>query len=282
MDFKEKMRNRIIKLALDEDKIDEDITTNSLLKFDTIVKAEVIAKEKGIISGTNIFKSVFKKIDKKIKIDILKGDSTVVKKGDVIIIITGFKSSILRGERTALNFLQRLSGIATMTSRYASLLKGSGITLLDTRKTTPGMRYLEKEAVLSGGGTNHRMNLSDMAMVKDNHIKMAGSITNAVNLIRKKYPKKKIEVEVTNLDELSEALKARSDIIMLDNFDTELLSKAVSMKGSKVKYEISGNVTIKNIKKKCVKGIDFISSGALTHSFKSLDISLEILNDKGV
>lgn len=280
MNFRDKLLNRLIDLALEEDRVHEDVTTNSLLDFDSSVTAEVISKENGIIAGTKVFSTVFKRVDKKVKVDILTTDGSHVKPGDTVIRITGLKSSILRSERTALNFIQRLSGIATLTNKYVSKIKESGITLLDTRKTTPGMRYIEKEAVLAGGGTNHRMNLEDMAMIKDNHIKMAGSITDAITNVRKIFPEKKIEVEVTNISELSEAIKSKADIIMLDNFNTNLLKKAVSMKTSSVKYEISGNITIKNLLLKCIKGIDYISSGALTHSFRSLDLSLEIMDDK--
>ncbi|MEN8154075.1 MAG: carboxylating nicotinate-nucleotide diphosphorylase [Acidobacteriota bacterium] len=269
--------SELIKLALEEDNVKNDITTGSLLDFDSIINAEVICKETGIISGTDTFRSVFLVLDHSLECNVLKNDGSMVKKGDKVIILKGLKSSILKGERTALNFLQRLSGIATLTDRFIKKLDSDEIKLLDTRKTTPGMRYLEKKAVRDGGGTNHRMDLEDMAMIKDNHIKMAGSIENSVRNVRFRYPEKKIELEVTNLNELSIALKLDVDIIMLDNFDIHLIKKAVTMKPDNIKYEISGNVTLENIKSKNIPGIDYISTGALTHSFRSLDLSLEIL-----
>lgn len=270
------LERKIILLALEEDEVQNDVTTNALSEFDSEITAIVFAKEKGIISGTEIFSSTFNIVDNSIKIEILKCDGALVKKGDSVIKLYGPKTSILKGERTALNFLQRLSGIATLTKKFADIMEGSGITLLDTRKTTPGMRYPEKKAVVDGGGSNHRMNLMEMAMVKDNHIKMAGSISKAVDLIRKNCENIKIEVEVTDILELKEALSKNVDIIMLDNFNNNLLNEAVSLKSPEVKYEISGNVTLENIHSKLRNGIDFISSGALTHSFRSLDLSLEI------
>ena len=279
MDFKDKLMLQIIDLALLEDKITEDITTNSLLEYDNRVSAYSVAKGEGIVSGIPVFIEIFKKIDPTTRIQVLKNDGDNVKRGDVILDIRGQESSILKAERTALNFIQRLSGIATQTGKYVDKLKPHKITLLDTRKTTPGMRYLEKKAVRDGGGSNHRLNLEEMAMVKDNHIRMAGTITKAVRKIKENFPQKKIEVEVKDLSELEEALALRVEIIMLDNFDADLLQEAVKMKTHSpgdVKFEISGNVTLENISQKAIPGIDFISVGALTHSFKSLDISLEI------
>lgn len=268
----------IINLALTEDKAWEDVTTNSLLDYDTNVTAGVIAKEDGIISGIGIFTAVFQTIDPQVTINIIKDDGCPVKKGDLVLEITGKESSILKAERTSLNFLQRLSGIATLTHRFVEKLKPFPTRLLDTRKTTPGMRYLEKKAVKDGGGTNHRMNLEDMAMIKDNHIAMAGSISNAVKKVREKFPGKKIEVEVKNLIELEETLSLSPAVgmIMLDNFDTTLLEKAVTITNHRVKLEVSGNVNLENIQEKAGAGIDYISVGALTHSFKSLDLSLDI------
>ncbi len=270
------LEKRIILLALEEDEVNNDITTNSLSEYDSEISALVIAKEKGIISGTETFSSTFSAVDSSVIIKILKKDGSPVSKNDHVIELFGLKSSILKAERTALNFLQRLSGIATLTYKFTDLMKNSGIVLLDTRKTTPGMRILEKKAVLDGGGENHRMNLMEMAMIKDNHIKMAGSISKAVDMIRKNSKNIKIEVEVTSIQELKEALSKKVDIIMLDNFNTNLLNEAVKLKYTGVKYEISGNVTLDNIHEKLHKGIDYISSGALTHSFRSLDLSLEM------
>ncbi len=268
----------IIALALEEDGVDDDITTLSLLDYDNPVVAEVTAKAPGMISGMMIFCEVFRIVDSRVTVEVVKGDGSAVIVGDTVANIRGMESSILRAERTALNFLQQLSGIATSASMYAARLKPYGAVLLDTRKTTPGMRYLQKKAVKDGGGSNHRLNLSDMAMIKDNHIKMAGSITAAVKAVAGKNPGKKIEVEVRNLDELSEALSVASsiDVIMLDNFDLPSVERAVNMCAGRVKIEISGNVTLDNIETKAKTGVDFISVGALTHSFQSLDLSLNI------
>jgi nicotinate-nucleotide pyrophosphorylase (carboxylating) len=276
--FEESLTRQIIDLALSEDKAWDDVTTDSLLDYDANVTAGVAAKQDGIISGTGIFTAVFQTIDPQVTVKILKDDGSPVKKGDLVLEIAGMESSILKAERTALNFLQRLSGIATLTHQYAEKLKPFQVTLLDTRKTTPGMRYLEKKAVKDGGGANHRMNLEDMAMVKDNHIAMAGCITNAVKKVREKFPDKKIEVEVKNLIELEEALSLTPavDMIMLDNFNPAILEEAVAINNRRVKLEVSGNVNLENIREKAAAGIDFISVGALTHSFKSLDLSLDI------
>ncbi len=276
--FEDSLIQPIINLALAEDKVWEDVTTNSLLDYDAQVTAGVTAKEDGIISGTGIFTAIFQTIDPQVNIKILKKDGNPVKKGDMVLEITGMESSILKAERTALNFLQRLCGIATLTHRFVEKLKPFPTTLLDTRKTTPGLRYLEKKAVKDGGGANHRMNLEDMAMVKDNHITMAGSISNAVKKIRQKFPGKKIEVEVKNLTELQETLSLTPavDVIMLDNFNPTLLKEAAGINNHRVKLEASGNVNLENIQEKAASGIDFISVGALTHSFKSLDLSLDI------
>lgn len=282
--FEERLMQEIINLALEEDRVRDDVTTNSLKDYDNQVTAAVIAKENGIISGTGVFITTFITVDPVISINVFKGDGSEVKKGDIVLEIKGMESSILKAERTALNFLQRLSGIATLTKKFVDKLKPYHTTLLDTRKTTPGMRYLEKKAVKDGGGTNHRMNLEDMAMVKDNHIEMAGTISNAVKKIREKYPGKKIEVEVKNLTELEEALSLDVDMIMLDNFNTGMLEYAVqavkhSQNLHRPKLEISGNVDLENIEQKAAVEVDFISVGALTHSFKSLDLSLKIRGD---
>jgi nicotinate-nucleotide pyrophosphorylase (carboxylating) len=282
--FEEQLMQEIINLALAEDRVREDVTTNSLKDYDNQVTAAVIAKENGIISGTGVFIATLITVDPTISVNVFKGDGSEVKKGDLVLEIKGMESSILEAERTALNFLQRLSGIATLTKKFVDKLKPFHTTLLDTRKTTPGMRYLEKKAVKDGGGSNHRMNLEDMAMVKDNHIEMAGTISNAVKKIREKFPKKKIEVEVKNLTELEEALSLEVDMIMLDNFNPGMLEAAVqtvkqSPNHRRSKLEISGNVDLENIAGKAAVGVDFISVGALTHSFTSLDLSLKIRGD---
>lgn len=276
MRFEQRLMRDIINLALEEDKVNEDVTTNSLAEFDNQVQARVTAKEDGVLSGVEVFKEVFRTVDPDVQVTLLKQGGNHVKRGEDVIIIKGKESSILKAERTALNFLQRLSGIATLTSQFVEQLKSTGTTLLDTRKTTPGMRYLEKQAVRDGGASNHRMNLEDMAMVKDNHVKMAGGITAAVEAIRTKYPNKKIEVEVRNLDELEEALDLDVHMIMLDNFSASMQQEAVKRKRGNARFEVSGNVTLQTIASKTTPGIDYISVGALTHSFRSLDLSLNI------
>lgn len=269
---------QIIRLALSEDKVLEDITTNSLLEYDREVTARVTAKAEGIISGTGVFTDTFRIVDEGVSVEVLKGDGSHVKKGDVVLEIKGMESSILKAERTALNFIQRLSGIATLTGKFVEKLRPYNVTLLDTRKTTPGMRSMEKKAVKDGGGSNHRMDLEDMAMIKDNHITMAGSISKAVKKVREHFPVKRIEVEVKNLEELNEALTLDVDMIMLDNFNPSLLVEAVRLTDHRSKLEVSGNVTLENIEEKAAAGIDYISVGALTHSFKSLDLSLNIFS----
>lgn len=266
-------------MALAEDRVDHDITTLSLQDCDRIVTAEITAKAAGVISGLDVLTETFHLVDPGLEIKTIKSDGDKVNPGDIVIEIRGAEGSILRGERTALNFLQQLSGVATLTRKYVQKIQPYRTILLDTRKTVPGMRYLQKKAVRDGGGGNHRLNLEDMAMVKDNHIRMASSITGAVSLIRRKFPDKKIEVEVKNLDELAEALALDVDMIMLDNFNTELAREAVRMTDRRVKLEISGNVTLENIKEKAETGVDFISVGALTHSFQSLDLSLNIKSE---
>jgi nicotinate-nucleotide pyrophosphorylase (carboxylating) len=278
-----KITRQLIELALMEDRVNEDVTTLSLLDCDRTVSAHVTAKQDGVISGVDVFTHTFKAVDPGVDVIAIKTDGSSVKKGEIVLTVTGKESSILKAERTALNFLQRLSGIATLSKQFAGRLALYKITLLDTRKTTPGMRLLEKKAVKDGGGGNHRMDLHEMAMVKDNHIKMAGTITNAVNKIKQKFPGKKIEVEVQNLEQLEEALALDIDMIMLDNFNPALLAEAVQRRnrhaaGAGIKLEVSGSVSLENIEQKAAAaaGVDFISVGALTHSFKSMDLSLNI------
>jgi nicotinate-nucleotide pyrophosphorylase (carboxylating) len=275
--FELDLLKRIVQLALDEDKVTNDVTTGSLLKFDRLASAQVLVKQDGIISGISAFRKTFQMVDPEITIRIIKADGSSVKTGEVVASVKGRESSILKAERTALNFLQRLSGIATTTARFVEIAKSTHVSILDTRKTTPGMRYLEKRAVRDGGAMNHRMNLEAMALVKDNHIKMAGSITQAVKNIQAKFARKKIEVEVKNLTEFKEAMSLDVDCIMLDNFNAAMIGEATNLNEKKIKLEVSGNVTLDNLESKIQSGIDFISIGALTHSFKSLDLSLEIV-----
>ncbi len=280
MDLEHRCLLKIVRLALEEDRVDDDVTTNSLADLDGPARAELRAKEAGVISGIEAFALTMREVDPKLEVDVFLGDGCAVKAGDLVLEVSGGECSILRGERAALNFLQRLSGIATLTQAFVEALTPYRAVLLDTRKTTPGMRYLEKNAVRHGGGRNHRLNLEDMAMVKDNHIAMAGGITPAVERVRAACPHKTIEVEVKNIAELKEALALGVELVMLDNFPLEQTVEAVSVNRGRAKLEISGNVTLENIAEKAATGVDFISAGALTHSFRSLDLSLKIVRSK--
>ncbi len=280
MDLEHRCLKKIVRLALEEDRVDDDVTTNSLAGLDGPARAELRAKEAGVISGIEAFTLVLHEVDPELEVAVFAGDGCEVRPGDLVLEVNGRESSILKAERTALNFLQRLSGVATLTRRFVEKLKPSRAVLLDTRKTTPGMRYLEKNAVRHGGGRNHRLNLEDMAMVKDNHIVMASGIAPAVERVRAACPGKTIEVEVKNIAELQEALALGVELVMLDNFPPELASEAVAVNRGRARLEISGNVTLENIAEKVASGVDFISVGALTHSFRSLDLSLKIVRKK--
>lgn len=271
--------DNLILMALREDITSEDITTNAVMPEYKPGTATLICKQNGIIAGLGVFKRVFELLDEHVKVDLFFKDGDEVKDSDVLAMVTGDIRVLLSGERTALNFLQRMSGIATYTNGIVKLLEGTNITLLDTRKTTPNMRVFEKYAVTAGGGSNHRYNLSDGILLKDNHIGAAGSITKAVEMARK-YASfvRKIEVEVENLDMVREALEAGADIIMLDNMSHDDMKKAVQIIDGRAKTECSGNVTAENIKKLADIGVDYISSGALTHSAPILDISLKNLH----
>ncbi len=277
MDFERQCLEKIVRLALEEDRVQEDVTTNSLIDLDGPARAEVRAKEAGIISGIEAFLLTMRRVDAELRITVHAGDGSPVERGSLVLEISGRESSILKGERTALNFLQRLSGVATLTQAFVEKVRPYRAVLLDTRKTTPGLRYLEKKAVRDGGGCNHRLNLEDMAMVKDNHIAMAGGIAPALERVRAACPEKKIEVEVKDLAELEEALALGVEWVMLDNFPLERVSRAVALNRGRAKLEISGNVTLDDIAGKAATGVDFISAGALTHSFRSLDLNLKIV-----
>jgi nicotinate-nucleotide pyrophosphorylase (carboxylating) len=277
MDLERRCLMKIVRLALEEDRAGDDVTTNSLADLDRPARAEVRAKESGVISGIEPFLLTMREVDNGLEVAVFAGDGCEVKAGDLVLEVSGRESSILKAERTALNFLQRLSGVATLTRRFIEKLKPFGVVLLDTRKTTPGMRYLEKNAVRHGGGRNHRLNLEDMAMVKDNHIAMAGGITPAVRRVRAAWPEKAIEVEVKSVAELEEALALGVELVMLDNFPLDMAAEAVRVNRGRARLEISGNVTMENIAEKAATGVDFISAGALTHSFRSLDLSLKIV-----
>lgn len=265
--------------ALREDITSEDITTNSVMPDYRLGEVELIAKEEGVIAGLGVFKRVFELLDAKTEIDFFVADGDHVKNGMKLAVVKGDIRVLLSGERTALNYLQRMSGIATYTKKIAELLEGSGTKLLDTRKTTPNMRVFEKYAVKVGGGYNHRFNLSDGILLKDNHIGAAGSVANAVRMAKEYAPfVRKIEVEVENLDMVREALEAGADIIMLDNMSVEDMKEAVRITKGKAETECSGNVTCENVAKLVDIGVDYISSGALTHSSPILDLSLKNLH----
>lgn len=272
--------DKIITLAIEEDVEKGDVTTNSLVPESTLAVAEMTAKADGVISGIDIARMVFERFDKNIRWLPSTTEGGRVKKGDSIVRIEGSYRALLTGERTALNILQRMSGIATATSNYVKELEGSATQLLDTRKTAPGMRILDKIAVRAGGGTNHRMGLYDLALIKDNHIKVAGGITEAVKEVRAYAPGIKVEVEVTTLEETKEAVTAGADIIMLDNMSNEMMEDAVKLIAGRAKTEASGNMTIGRLKGAAATGVDYISVGALTHSVTALDISMNIVPHK--
>ncbi len=268
----------LILMALKEDISSEDVSTNAVMRTDRRGTAQLLCKEDGVIAGLDVFKRVFELLDSDIDIEFEACDGDRVTSGQLIATVTGDVKAILSGERTALNFLQRMSGIATYTRSMADILEGSGTKLLDTRKTTPNMRIFEKYAVKVGGGYNHRYNLSDGVMLKDNHIGAAGGVANAVKMAKEYAPfVRKIEVEVEDLDMLKEALDAGADIIMLDNMSDEDMRTAVSMVKGRAETECSGNVTKENLKRLVDIGVDYISSGALTHSSPILDLSLKNL-----
>lgn len=265
--------------ALREDITSEDVSTNCVMPKAKMGSVDLICKQDGIICGLPIFARVFQLLDEKTKVEFYVSDGDEVKKGQLMAKVEGDIRILLSGERTALNYLQRMSGVATYTHEVAALLKGSNTKLLDTRKTTPNNRLFEKYAVKVGGGNNHRYNLTDGVMLKDNHIGAAGSITKAVTMAKEYAPfVRKIEVEVENLDMVKEAVEAGADIIMLDNMSHEDMQKAMEIINHKAEVEVSGNVTRENIKRLVDLGVDYVSSGALTHSAPILDISLKNLH----
>ncbi len=266
--------DKIILDALKEDIPTIDITTDNLFT-DEVSEGAFIAKEPGVISGIKVMQRVFQLVDNTVYIKVINHDGSMVEKGDIIAIISGKSRSILKGERIALNLMQRMSGIATTTRRFVGKVTNGKTRILDTRKTTPNLRILEKMAVVDGGGINHRFSLSDQVMIKDNHIKAAGSITRAVEIVKSKIDHNiRIEVEVETFDQFREAINTEADIIMLDNMDNELTRKCVLANTNKL-LEASGNMTLDRIHSVSETGVDFISVGALTHSVKSLDISLK-------
>lgn len=266
-------------LAYTEDIGDGDITTNNLVPPDENKTAVLVAKEEGVIAGLPVAEMVFRRFDPNVVWKEIKSDGSKVVPGDVIVEFKGNYRALLTGERKALNFLQRLSGIATYANLCMQEIEGLDVEILDTRKTLPGYRYLDKYAVRMGGASNHRFGLYDMVMIKDNHIQVAGGIKAAVAAIRKKIPKSiKIEVETSNMEQVQEAIDAKVDIIMLDNMSSAMMIEAVALINSRAKIEASGNMTLKRIRKVASTGVDYISIGALTHSVKALDISQRIVD----
>lgn len=271
--------DRLIRMALEEDITSEDLSTNCVMPEYQKGQVDLICKQDGIIAGLGVFRRVFELLDETVSFQMNVQDGDAVKSGQLMAVVTGDIRALLSGERTALNYLQRMSGIATYTHTIAEMLEGSGTTLLDTRKTTPNMRIFEKYAVKVGGGSNHRFNLSDGVMLKDNHIGAAGGITQAVQQA-KAYASfvHKIEVEVENLDMVREAADAGADIIMLDNMSPEEMKEAIRIIDGRALTECSGNVTRENIRNMIDVGVDYVSSGALTHSAPIMDISLKNLH----
>lgn len=269
--------DKIIKAALIEDIPNEDITTNSIINKESIATVELLCKEEGIIAGLEVFKRVFEILGN-VEVEFYKGDGDKVFPKEKVAFLKGSTRNLLMGERLALNLLQRMSGIATLTNKFVQEICKTNTKLLDTRKTTPNLRILEKYSVKVGGGCNHRFNLSDGVMLKDNHISAAGGIKNAVELARENSSfVRKIEVETENLEMVKEALEAKADIIMLDNMSLSLAKEAVELINKRALIEFSGNVELSNIKKIAELGVDYISVGALTHSAKILDLSMKNL-----
>lgn len=268
----------LFNMAYAEDIGNGDITTNNLIDGNDMKNAQFVAKEEGVVAGLQVAEMVFRKFDKDLEWNVLLPDGSHVMPGDIIAGFKGHYRALLSGERIALNFLQRLSGIASFANLCMKEIEGTAIEILDTRKTLPGYRYLDKYAVRLGGASNHRFGLYDMVMIKDNHIQVAGSIANAVEAIRRKIPKSiKIEVETTTIEQVIEALEADVDIIMLDNMRTSVMKECVEIIGGRVKIEASGNMTLNRIREVAHTGVDYISIGALTHSVKALDISQRII-----
>ena len=271
--------DELIRLALQEDISSEDVTTNSVMKEAVEGEVQLICKQDGIVAGLDVFKRVFELLDEKTEVEFYVKDGDVVKNKQLMGVVRGDIRVLLSGERVALNYLQRMSGIATYTRSIVDLLEGSKTRLLDTRKTTPNMRVFEKYAVKVGGGCNHRYNLSDGILLKDNHIGAAGSVAKAIEMAKEYAPfVRKIEIEVENLEMVKEAVEAGADIIMLDNMTPDEMREAIKIIDGRAQTECSGNVTKENVSRLVSVGVDYISSGALTHSAPILDISMKNLH----
>ena len=269
----------IIDAALREDMPEGDITSEGIIPADALSEAIFLAKEDGILAGLAIARRVFEKIDSAVEVTEKIQDGAAFLKSDILACVEGPTIALLKGERTALNFLQRLSGIATVTRRFVDAVQGTKAKILDTRKTTPGLRLLEKYAVKAGGGTNHRLSLSDMVLIKDNHLRYVGSVAEAVRRARAAIrPGVRIEVEAADLSQVRDALAAGADMIMLDNMTLELMSEAVTLVAGRVPLEASGNMSLDRVRAVAETGVDFISVGTLTHSARAIDISLEFMN----
>lgn len=272
--------DKLITMALQEDISSEDVTTNAVMRNRKQGEVQLICKQDGVIAGLGVFERVFKLLDETTEVEFYAEDGDKVKNKQLLGVIRGDIRVLLSGERTALNYLQRMSGIATYTNQIVELLKGTKIKLLDTRKTTPNMRIFEKYAVKIGGGNNHRYNLSDGILLKDNHIGAAGSVKKAIEMAKEYAPfVRKIEIETENLEMVKEAVEAGADIIMLDNMTPQVMKEAVQIIAGRAETECSGNVTKENIQRLVDVGVDYISSGALTHSSPILDLSLKNLHE---
>lgn len=274
---KDELIECLIDLAIEEDIASGDISTDAIIPMKSKATAEMTAKAEGVISGLEVIRKVYERFEQDIEWEPLVKDGDTVHKGDKILRVGASYRTLLYAERLSLNILQRMSGIATETAKYVAELKGTGTTLLDTRKTAPGMRILDKMAVKDGGGSNHRMGLYDMVMLKDNHIKIAGGIPAAIKAVKRDLPlSTKLEVETTNLEEVKQAVEYGADIIMLDNMSNEAMAEAVRYISGRAKTEASGNMSIPRLKEVAATGVDYISVGALTHSVKAMDISMNI------
>lgn len=272
--------DRLIDLAIEEDISTGDISTDAIIPVNSRATAIMTAKADGVISGLSVIRRVYERFEKDFGWEQFVGDGDKVRRGDRVLKITAGYRTLLYGERLSLNILQRMSGIATAAARYAAELEGTKTVLLDTRKTAPGMRILDKQAVKDGGGRNHRMGLYDMVMLKDNHIKIAGGIPAAIAAVKKNLPLSvRLEVETTCLEEVRQAVECGADIIMLDNMDNGTMAEAVRMIGGRAKTEASGNMNLERLKSVAATGVDYISVGALTHSVTALDISMNITQD---